>query len=302
MALWHWLFGIAVHKVVTTVADRMVTDPLAADGKPIDTTWDNETANGLELVLHRAEMELSQLREFLPRLGRCFDHGLEESQLEILQHRVGRMAVKKTFHGYYSVVQRREVTNLEIMIEHQLRGTYVIVLRGIGPAMEVLRHELERFQAPSTPAPVAAPLALEPLVTPEPAPVVTEIPADGKLRLAPDRSAWRAQLPFAQGSVLGHAIYVMVENNRMEADIQPQQSDHQLLMQIYAQLPMIIEQVMKLVVEHISDPISLRSLCEPMICLYAGRPDPLGWTFYLKQQHPAPVQMALEFRGTQLLR
>jgi hypothetical protein len=293
MPLWNWLLALVAVKAVDALADRAVASPLAADGKPIDTTWDNEPDTGLELAMHRAEMELSELRSFLPRLQVCFDHGLEDTQLEILQNRIARLAVQRTFHCFYSVVQSGEVTSLEIIIEHQLRGTFVIALGGIGPAMDVVRHELSRFQSQPIPH-IAAPLAI--------VATAPEIPADGLLRLAPDRSSWRALLPWDQGQVLGHPIYVMVENKRKEQDIQPQQSDHQLLTQIFAHLPQIIEQVVKLLVERIENPESLRSLSEPMICLYAERVDPLAWTFFITQAHPTPAKLALEFRGLQLLR
>jgi hypothetical protein len=302
MSLLGYLFGRVVAHTVDKVSDRVMPDILAADGQPIDTTWENEPAMGLALVLHRAELELSKLREFMPRLRVCFDHGLEENQLEILQHRIGRLALQKSFHGYYNVVQRGVVTNLEIIIEHQLRGTYVIVMRGIGPAMDVVRQELDRFQENLPAASHSVAAAVVAPVEVAAAPVQTEMPPDGILRLAPDRKAWRALLPSAQGHVLGHPISVMVENKRMEHDIQPQQSDHQLLMQIFAQLPMITEQVVKYLVEHIENPESLRSVGEPMIYLPAERVDPQSWTFSVTQNHPQRAKLALEFRGVQLLR
>lgn len=307
MALWGWLLGWAVQEAAERVMDRVGPNPLRPDGKPIDTDWGDEPSGGLQLELHRAELEPAQLYAFLPRLGRCLDRGLEENQLEILRHRVDKLALKKSFHVYYTVVHREVVTNLEVIIENQLRGSYVIVLRGIGPAMDALRQELARFQTgaampPPVPAAVMAPVAAAEPTPVAPATQPTEIPDDGVLRLAPDRKAWRALLPFFQGHVLGHRIYVMVENNRMEADIQPQQADHQLLMQIFSQLSSVTEQVVKALVERVPDPESLRSLHEPMICLHTDRADPQSWTFYLTQQLPSPARLALEFRGTQLLR
>jgi hypothetical protein len=102
--------------------------------------------------------------------------------------------------------------------------------------------------------------------------------------------------------VLGHPIEVMVENKRLEADIQPQQADHQLLMQVFAQLPQITGQVVQWLVERVEDPESLRSLCEPVIFLAAERVDPQAWSFVLTQKLPQPAKLTLAFRGTQLLR
>jgi hypothetical protein len=285
------LLGFILGYLFDKAVDHVAPGPLAADGKQVDATWEHEPESGLQLSLHRAELEKEQLRAFLPRLGRCFDHGLEDSQIEILLHRIGRLTVKKGFHGYYSVVQRQQVTNLEIMIEHQLRGTYILALRGMGPAMGVVRQELDRFQAP-----------VPGVATTTPQTRAAEIVADGTLRLTADRRAWLARLPMEQGHVLGHPIEVMVENKRRETDIQPQQADHQLLMQVFAQLPQITGQVVQWLVERVEDPESLRSLCEPVIFLAAERVDPQAWSFVLTQKLPQPAKLTLAFRGTQLLR
>lgn len=291
-----WIWGYIIGYLFEKAVDHVAPGPLAADGKQVDATWEYEPESGLQLTLHRAELEKEQLRAFLPRLGRCFDHGLEDSQIEILLHRIGRLTVKKGFHGYYSVVQRQQVTNLEIMIEHQLCGTYILALRGMGPAMDVVRQELDRFQAPVATAPAAS------FVPTPPQTRAAEIVADGTLRLTADRRAWLARLPMEQGHVLGHPIEVMVENKRLEADIQPQQADHQLLMQVFAQLPQITGQVVQWLVERVEDPESLRSLCEPVIFLAAERVDPQAWSFVLTQKLPQPAKLTLAFRGTQLLR
>lgn len=285
------LLGYVIGYFFEKAVDHVAPGPLAADGTQVDATWEHESENGLHLTLHRAELELAQLREFLPRLGRCFDHGLDESQIEILLYRIGRITVKKGFHGYYSVVQREQVTNLEIMIEAQLSGTYILALRGMGPAMEVVRQELERFQAP----------AASSMPTP-PQTRTAEIIPDGTLRLTADRRAWMARLPMEQGHVLGHPIEVMVENKRWEADIQPLQADHQLLMKVFAHLPQITEQVVKWLVERVEDPECLRSLCEPVIFLAADRVDPQAWSFVLTQKLPQPTKLTLAFRGVHLQR
>lgn len=298
--------------ISSSMAEANSPDSLADEDKPIDATWENEPASGLQFVMHRNEMNLQQLGEFLSRLQFCFDRGLEENQMEILRHRVGRLSAKKEFHGYYSVLHDEVMTNLEVIIEHQLRGMYMLVLRGIGPAMEVMREELERFQpqAPAvTPAPVPelAPVTLAvpaPVAKPASAPVKAakkEIPADGIMRMTSDRLYWRTLLPLSRGNVLGQPIFVMVENKRQGNRMQPQQADHELLEQIYGQLTYVIEQVVNLLYEHIDNHESLRTLTEPMICIYAERDDPQSWTFFLTQTKPEPEKLAMQFRGVELV-
>lgn len=321
------IVGRVIANAVDSVAESMSPNPLAADGKPIDPTWENEEKGELQLVLHRAELTMPQLNQFLPRLGACFEHSLESGQLEILRHRVGRLSVKKGFHGYYSVVQGGVVTNLEVMIEHQLRGTYVIALRGIGPAMDIIRDELAQFQdhapdsAHTTSAAHAEPVVAAPVVAAvaesqapaanallsQPSKISpakkaqTGIPADGMMRLSADRQYWQTLLPLSRGDVLGHPIYAMVENKRQSERIHPQQMDHDLVKKIFDHLPHVIEQVKIFIDERIVDPEILGSLCEPMICIYANRVDPESWFFYLTQTHPESTKFGMEFHGVMLV-
>ena len=321
------IVGRVIANAVDSVAESMSPDPLAADGKPIDPTWENEAKGELHLDLHRAELALPQLNQFLPRLGVCFEHSLEAGQLEILRHRVGRLTAKKGFHGYYSVGQGGVVTNLEVMIEHQLRGSYVIALRGIGPAMDIIRDELAHFQdhtpdsahtttvdhveaiaaAPAvaavaqTQAPATNVLLSQPAKTSPVKKAQTGIPADGIMRLSPDRQYWQTLLPLSRGDVLGHPIYAMVENKRQGERIHPQQMDHELVKKIFDHLPHVIDQVVLFINERIVDAETLASLSEPMICIYANRVDPESWFFYLTQAHPEPTKFGMEFHGVMLV-
>jgi hypothetical protein len=84
--------------------------------QPINGDGVHKPDTGLQLILHRAELELAQLREFLPRLGRYFDHGHDGSQNEMLQHCLGRLSAKNRVSWLLSRGAAGEVTHLEIMI------------------------------------------------------------------------------------------------------------------------------------------------------------------------------------------
>jgi len=304
--LWLYIIGAGVTYLLRRFVDRKVPDPLAADGKEFSTKWDHEDDGDLQMEIRRAEWDHATLMNFLPRLQDSLDRGLDDGQCEVVINRLGRLGLQRQMSSFFTVMHQGVVTNLEILAEHQLNGRYLLVLRGIGPAIEVLGQQMELLSSPM--ADVSPPVVPHPVIdqvtrTPEPARgEVGSLPesADGVLRLLPDCSAWHTVLPLVQGNVLGQAIHVVVENKSMEEKAQPGAAEHLLLMRIFAQLPMLIDQAMRRLNQHVTDPEQRRLLHEPTIALYADRKDSQDWTFYLREPEPSPVRFAMEFRGMQL--
>lgn len=286
------LWEILAYKGIRKLIESSVPDPLAADGKPVDLSWTDAQGHETQRVVHDVELDLSALQALLPRLQHCFDRSLTETQVQVITNRVGRLESQQQVMLHFAVRHRGEATTLDIGVSNKGASKYQLLLRGTGAAMTVLQDEIQALM------PTVAPVVPSESAAPPVAALITHdgLSDDGVLRLTSDRSHWRALLPLSQGHFLGHPIFVTVENTRTVADIQPQPSDHQLLMQIYADLPKILQQVMQCLSQEISDAAVLRQLHRPTILLSAERVDSQMWTFTLTHADDPTRLWCLPFR------
>jgi hypothetical protein len=140
-----WPFNRLIRKGFEKGIGSLASDPLAADGKPIDATWAGENGTEKPMEHYQAELELSQLKTFLLGMQHSFDRGLSESQTEIVYNRAGGLRIQKQFCCHYNIMHQGEVTNLEISVHHDTSTRYILDLRGIGSAMTVLHGNLQKL-------------------------------------------------------------------------------------------------------------------------------------------------------------
>ncbi len=136
--IWYFL----MRKLFRKAVDNVITDPLYADGTPVNTDW--SALDGPERTEERYEntLTIDSFLAFIKRLGQCLDKPLQQSQVEILEHRVNALRSGNNFKVVYTVVQAGEVTNLEITTFRPSRDVYELSIRGRGPAMKIIAAEL----------------------------------------------------------------------------------------------------------------------------------------------------------------
>lgn len=140
-----WPFNRLIRKGFEKGIGSFVSDPLDADGTPVDASWagDNETEKPMEH--YKVEIDLTMLKTFLQGLQHSFDRGLSESQTEVICNRVGGLRIQKQFCSHYNIMHQGEVTNLEISVHHDTSTSYVLNLRGSGAAMTVMHENLQKL-------------------------------------------------------------------------------------------------------------------------------------------------------------
>jgi hypothetical protein len=140
-----WPFNRLIRKGFEKSADSLVTDPLAADGKPVDMSWAGENEAEKPMKHYQVEIDLTMLKTFLLGMQHSFDRGLSESQTEVICNRVGGLRIQKNFCSHYNIMHQGEVTNLEISVHHDTSTTYILNLRGSGAAMTVMHENLQKL-------------------------------------------------------------------------------------------------------------------------------------------------------------